>query len=212
MTDIQASAPGRVNLIGEHTDYNGGYVLPAAIPQETVVRLTPRNDRLVNARSLEMPPELLMTFEVGHEHVRHSWIDYVQGVTWALAELRLEIQGFDLIVSSTVPIGKGLSSSASLEVATARALNAAFELGLTDMDIALLCHRAEIGVCRSARRAHGSRGVQSGRFDPRPVSRYVKAQLRARGASTGSRAGHCRFGHFTCARHRGIRHAETRVR
>jgi galactokinase len=143
LTDTQASAPGRVNLIGEHTDYNGGYVLPAAIPHETVVRLVPRNDRLVNARSLDIQSDAATTFEVGHENVRRSWIDYVQGVTWALAERQAEITGFDLVVSSTVPIGKGLSSSASLEVATARALNDAFELGLTGTEIALLCYRAE---------------------------------------------------------------------
>ena len=81
------AAPGRVNLIGEHTDYNGGYVLPTTIPQQTRVELRPRSDRVVTARSIDLGPESLATFEVGNERQQHSWIDYVQGVTWAMRDL-----------------------------------------------------------------------------------------------------------------------------
>jgi galactokinase len=84
-------------------------------------------------------------FELGSEARQHSWIDYVQGVTWALRDRAPLLTGFDLDVTSTVPIGKGLSSSASLEVAVARAINVAYELGLNDLQIALACHRAESG-------------------------------------------------------------------
>ncbi len=145
MNEIEGAAPGRVNLIGEHTDYNGGYVLPTTIPQQTRVELRPRADRVVTARSVELGPESLATFNVGNERQQHTWIDYVQGVTWAMRDLAKPVSGFTLVVTSSVPIGKGLSSSASLEVAVARALNRAYGLELTDLDIALLCHRAETG-------------------------------------------------------------------
>ena len=139
---MRGRAPGRVNLIGEHTDYNGGFVLPTVIPQETVVDLLPRDDQLVSARSIELGTDTTVEYELGHERRVGDWIDYVQGVTWALRN-PAALTGFDLTVRSTVPIGKGLSSSASLEVAVARAINMAFELALSDNEIALACHRAE---------------------------------------------------------------------
>jgi galactokinase len=143
LNDVRAKAPGRVNLIGEHTDYNGGYMLPTTLPLETSVALKPRSGRTVAARSLDFPSEATAEFEIGREVQRRSWIDYVQGVTWAMRDHADHISGFDLVVTSTLPIGKGLSSSASLEVAVARALNRAFDLEMTDLDIAILCHRAE---------------------------------------------------------------------
>ena len=88
-------------------------------------------------------PTQRVTFELGGEKPQHSWVDYVQGVTWAIQESSRKVAGFDLVVTSSVPIGKGLSSSASLEVAVARALKDAFHLELTDLEIAILCHRAE---------------------------------------------------------------------
>ena len=142
MSEVRASAPGRINLIGEHTDYNGGYVLPTILPQETRVTLTRRTDTRVEARS-DLQGGGSAAFELGREARQQSWIDYVQGVTWALHSHARHMSGFDLDVTSTVPIGKGLSSSASLEVAVARALNEAYALTLSDLDIALLCHRAE---------------------------------------------------------------------
>jgi galactokinase len=143
LNEVRASAPGRVNLIGEHTDYNGGYMLPTTLPLETSVELKTRAHRTVMARSLDLPTGSSTAFEIGNERPQRTWIDYVQGVTWALRDHALGMSGFELVVTSTVPIGKGLASSASLEVAVARALNTAFALGLTDLDIALLCHRAE---------------------------------------------------------------------
>ena len=143
--EVAARAPGRVNLIGEHTDYNGGYVLPIALPHQTVVRLALRPDRTVRAVSRDLGAASMIEFELGGERRIHSWIDYIQGVTWALQERGLGVNGFDLLVASTVPLGKGLSSSASLEIAVARALNDAFDLGLGDVDLALIGHRAETG-------------------------------------------------------------------
>lgn len=141
--EVLSRAPGRVNLIGEHTDYNGGYVLPTALPQDTSVQLARRPDTVVRAFSSDLGADSLTEFRLGSEQRQQSWIDYVQGVTWAVAERGQPIMGFDLFVSSTVPIGKGLSSSASLEVAIGRAINTAYKLRLTDLDIAMLGHRAE---------------------------------------------------------------------
>jgi galactokinase len=141
--DVVASAPGRVNLIGEHTDYNGGYVLPTALPQETHVLLARRNDRCVRACSVDLGASSLTTFELGSETRTHTWIDYVQGVTWALGERGARLGGVDMLVASNVPIGKGLSSSASLEVAVGRALRDVFQLHLDDVDVAMVGHRAE---------------------------------------------------------------------
>jgi galactokinase len=118
-------------------------MLPTTLSLETSVALTPRSGRTVAARSLDLPSEPAAEFEIGREVRQRSWIDYVQGVTWALRDHSNHISGFDLVVRSTVPLGKGLSSSASLEVAVARALNRAYDLDMTDVDLALLCHRAE---------------------------------------------------------------------
>ncbi|MDQ3809227.1 MAG: galactokinase [Chloroflexota bacterium] len=137
-----ASAPGRVNRIGEHTDYNGGFVLPTAIPQQTYVELRPRPDRHVVARSREGSPD--GTFVVGQERRQGHWFDYVQGLTWALQRGGFRLaNGFDLQVRSDVPLGGGLSSSASLEVAVLRALRSAFGLDLDDVRLAQLGQLAE---------------------------------------------------------------------
>ena len=138
---ITASAPGRVNLIGEHTDYNGGFVLPTAIPQSTRVELRPRTDQQVLAHSDNSAPD--GSFVLGQEQPTHQWFDYVQGVTWALGRAGYAFSGFALHVSSTVPLGGGLSSSASLEVALLRAIRAAFSLDLDDLHLARLGQTAE---------------------------------------------------------------------
>jgi galactokinase len=138
---VTASAPGRVNLIGEHTDYNGGFVLPVPLPQRTVVELAPRADRAVRAWSAAAPERL--EYIAGAEAPGRGWLDYVQGVTAALAGARHPLSGFDFRITSDVPIGAGLSSSAALEVAVLRALRDAFGLPLDDLALALVAQRAE---------------------------------------------------------------------
>jgi galactokinase len=140
---VMAEAPGRVNLMGEHTDYNGGYVLPTAIPQRTEVALTARPDqaaRVWSAQESAWPPG---RFLVGGEQRRGDWVDYVQGITVALAAAGHLVRGFDLWLSSTVPQGSGLSSSAALEIAVLRALREAYALPLDDVTLALLGQQAE---------------------------------------------------------------------
>jgi galactokinase len=139
------SAPGRVNLIGEHTDYNGGYVLPVAIPQCTLVELTPRADSATvrvwsSARSKGGD---IRVFQMGRESPARDWMDYVQGATQILAREGHRLGGFDARIESHVPLGSGLSSSASLTVALMRALREGFSLNLDDVQIAQLGQRIE---------------------------------------------------------------------
>jgi galactokinase len=141
--EVQESAPGRVNLIGEHTDYNGGLVLPTAIPQRTRVALARRRDRRVRAWSREAGGAQPATYDLGAEARSGGWLDYVQGVTAALAEAGFAIGGFELRVESDVPVGSGLSSSAALEVAVLRGLRALFALELDDVALARLAQRGE---------------------------------------------------------------------
>ena len=137
---VTGDAPGRANLIGEHTDYSGGYVLPVTLPQRTRVELRPRQGDMARIHSVQL--EKTESYRVGTETPRHDWLDYVQGLT-ALARPRA-MRGFDARVDSDVPLGSGLSSSAALEVAMLRALRKAFGWELGDLQLALLAQRAEV--------------------------------------------------------------------
>lgn len=138
-----ARAPGRVNLIGEHTDYSEGFVLPAAIPRHTVVELAPRADARVRAVSANAGAGAAAEYELGQEARTGTWLDYLMGVTHVLGGGAFSIPGFDIRIHSTVPLGAGLSSSASFEVAVLRALRAAFSLSIDDVDLALLGQKTE---------------------------------------------------------------------
>ena len=142
MTDVHANAPGRVNLIGEHTDYHDGFVLPCTVPQRTFAMLSTRPDRQVRLSSEQMGSDCA-EYTLGHETKTGGWADYVQGITWALRERNLPLCGFELRLRSDVPVGSGLSSSAALEVATLRAIRAAFALPLSDVALAQTAQRAE---------------------------------------------------------------------
>jgi len=142
MREAAAHAPGRVNLIGEHTDYQEGFVLPCAVPQRTAARVRRRGDRRVRAASAQMPD--VVEFELGREQRQGGWVDYIQGLTSVLSQRGFTLEGFDLTLESEVPLGSGLSSSAALEVSTLRALRDLFALELSDIDIARLAQRAEV--------------------------------------------------------------------
>ena len=143
MPEVRADAPGRVNLIGEHTDYHDGFVLPCAVPQRTHAWLRTTGDQRVRASSLQMEGEPV-EFTLGKEQKRAGWGDYIQGLTWILARTGFIIGGFELRLDSAVPLGSGLSSSAALEIATLRAIRSAFGLQITDVQLAQLAQRAEV--------------------------------------------------------------------
>ena len=130
--EAAAEAPGRVNLMGEHTDYNGGLVLPIATPQKTRVELAKRSDRVVRAVSAATGIEPAQ-YVLGEEVRRGQWVDYIQGVTRALAEAGIATPGFDIRISSDVPLGSGLSSSAALEVSLLRGLRSLFGVSIDDV-------------------------------------------------------------------------------
>ncbi|MFI4890193.1 MAG: galactokinase [Steroidobacterales bacterium] len=141
-------APGRVNLIGEHTDYNAGFVMPAAIRFYTSVAIAPRADRqlrihsanFAETRMVPLPGPLAPPSGAGHGS---HWIDYVCGVAWALQEQGIPVCGADMLIHGEVPLGAGLSSSAALEVAAGLALSSIAGHPLEGMRLAKACQRAE---------------------------------------------------------------------
>ena len=141
---VVSSAHGRVNLIGEHTDYNGGFVLPTLIPQATVAAVAASSGRRVRVWSRELSTEAsLRMFDLGSEQAGQGWLDYVQGVTVALRDAGFETGGFDLALASDVPLGSGLSSSAALEVSVLRALRRLFGLEFDDVRLARIGRAVE---------------------------------------------------------------------
>ncbi len=114
---VGVRAPGRVNIIGEHTDYNHGFVLPMAIERETVILARGREDRILNARAANLERSVKASLDARVRNPEESWIDYVIGVADELAKLGKPLHGADLMIVGDVPLGCGLSSSASLEMA-----------------------------------------------------------------------------------------------
>jgi len=147
--EIQVISPGRVNLLGEHVDYNQGLVLPIAIDRYVRLAARPRADDLVVIESLDLN-EITQFHLAGLEQRADAdgrplagWALYPAGVAWALRENGLEVRGLEAVIASDLPIGAGLSSSAALELAFALAWGAAAGWGMERMALALLCQRAE---------------------------------------------------------------------
>ena len=145
MPTLIARAPGRVNLIGEHTDYNDGFVLPIAIDRAVWMAARPRADctlrisardfgNAVSEFALEAPVQLDTT---------QTWSNYVRGVAWALQKRGIVLSGADVVLQGDVPLGSGLSSSAALEVCTATLLTALAQIEISSVEIARLCQQAE---------------------------------------------------------------------
>jgi galactokinase len=150
MPSLLAIGPGRVNLIGEHTDYNDGFVLPVAIKRDIRIALRPRDANAADSRRVKVYSlEYDDWYEFDLDNLRYNpeklWTNYVQGVAWVLQELGVPLVGFDGVISGNVPRASGLSSSAALEVATATAFLAASNQSdaLDPVKIALAAQRAE---------------------------------------------------------------------
>ena len=136
-------APGRVNLIGEHTDYNDGFVFPMAIDRAAFIALRPRDDKRVFAISLDMDDRRQFALDDLRRPTDVAWIDYLIGVAWSLSDRGYALRGWEGVISGDVPIGSGLSSSAALELATARAFYCVSDFDWDAASIALACQRAE---------------------------------------------------------------------
>jgi len=133
---LVASAPGRVNLIGEHTDYNGGFVLPCAIGKRVAIAIGLSQSTLFYSADFEERCPLL-------EKREGSWADYPSGIVRAMKDRGFDIQHVRCAFAGDVPLGSGLSSSAAIEAATAIALDALFHLEIEKRDLAVLCQHAE---------------------------------------------------------------------
>ena len=137
-----ARAPGRVNLIGEHTDYNGGFVLPAAINREIKIACSPADGRTVTMYAVAMKEK--RTFSLDNlQKDACRWINYPQGVAMVLQDEGFKLRGMNAVVMGDVPLGAGLSSSAAFEVAAALAFGALSNLKIDGVRLARLCQRAE---------------------------------------------------------------------
>ncbi len=134
-------SPGRVNLIGEHVDYNDGFVLPMAIPLQTDLLLRPRDDDKIVLFSPIFGEK--REFSLQNLQKQETWIDYAQGVASELEQAGISLRGFEGIVTSDIPIASGLSSSASFEVGVALAFLHLANVEKTPAEVALLCQRAE---------------------------------------------------------------------
>ena len=152
---IVVRAPGRVNLIGEHTDYNDGFVLPMAIDRWTRIEAQPRADRTVTLHSRELGETASFSLDALEPGAVRGWIAYAHGVAGALTEHGFALHGWEGEITSNVPIGAGLSSSASFSLAVARAFAAVSALAWEPVAMARICHRAE----------HRWIGLQSGIMD-----------------------------------------------
>ncbi len=158
-------APGRVNLIGEHTDYNGGFVLPMAIERETVVACAARADRKVLVRSSNLNESAEIDLDAPAQKLRGSWLDFIEGVARILEREGVKLRGADLLISSNVPHGAGLSSSAALEISVGLALAEVSRQTVDRVKLALAGQSAEhefvgakVGIMDQFISALGKRG------------------------------------------------------
>jgi galactokinase len=135
-------SPGRVNIIGEHTDYNEGFVLPAAIDKGIYVAISERHDNKIHLYSHEFNEMYEGSIE-GLSKSSQQWANYILGVVAQMVKNGYQPRGFNLAIDGNIPIGAGLSSSAAVECATAYALNDLFQLGITKMDLVKMAQKAE---------------------------------------------------------------------
>jgi len=137
------AAPGRVNLIGEHTDYNDGFVFPMAIDKEIVMLAQLRDDKEIRAYSLDYDSEVVFSLVDLEFDKDNMWENYLKGVMDEIQKLDYYLPGMNILFTGNIPRGSGLSSSAALEVVTAYAIASLNQLNIQPVEMALLCQRAE---------------------------------------------------------------------
>jgi galactokinase len=140
---VLARAPGRVNLIGEHTDYNDGFVMPAAIEQETRIAAAPREDRQVHLLALDLERETQFELDDIAPSADEPWSNYLRGVAAGLRAAGYPLRGMDAVIQSSVPIGAGLSSSAALELAAVEAFSGVSDFHVPRQEAARIGQQAE---------------------------------------------------------------------
>jgi galactokinase len=153
--EFVSDAPGRVNLIGEHTDYNGGFVLPVGIDRTVAVAAAPGDGKKVRVYSADFDARDELPVDAPRRTGRREWRDYVRGVAWALLDAGYGLRGGDLVIEGDAPHGAGLSSSGALEVAVAGIFCAIAGIEIKPKQLALICQKAENQFV----------GVQSGIMD-----------------------------------------------
>jgi galactokinase len=213
-------APGRVNLIGEHTDYHEGYVLPTVIPQRTYVTVAVRSDDRVRAHSAALGDA--EEYRRGDERPGREWLDYVAGTTATLAADGVAVPGLDVEIASTVPVGAGVSSSAALIVAMLRALRSLLSLPLDDVALAVTARRVEtdfvgapVGVMDQMAASVGAAGealfidTRTLRFDRVPIPPSIDLVVIHSGLTHSHAGGEYRIRReesFRAAEMLGVRH------
>ncbi|MCL1883783.1 MAG: galactokinase [Defluviitaleaceae bacterium] len=140
-------APGRINIIGEHIDYNGGYVLPCAISMGTYALFRKRGDQVARFASTNFEQAVDISLESVAYEPSHDWANYPKGVLHSLQHKGCKITGFDVLFSGNIPNGAGLSSSASIELVMATALNVVFSLGFEMLDLVKIAQYSENNFC-----------------------------------------------------------------
>lgn len=202
---VAARAPGRVDLMGSHTDYNEGWVLTMSIDRDTVVLARPRADRTLRLASLNVDEAASLELDALAPGQTAGWAAYPAGVAWALQEAGLALTGADLLVHTSVPLASGLSSSAALETATAVAFEQMNALELSEVRRAVLCQRAEghfvgvnCGILDQFTSSAGKAGsvllldCRAVRGEPVPMAAGIQVVIcdtRARRALAGSQYG-----------------------
>lgn len=140
---VMVRAPGRLNLIGEHTDYNSGFVLPMAINMGITLTAELRHDNLVNVLARDFGETFTFSLSAIEKGTMHRWWDYIAGTCWSLLEENYKLSGADIEFEGDIPRGAGLSSSAALEVAVAAAMTALNGIEVDHKKLALICQKAE---------------------------------------------------------------------
>ena len=204
-------APGRVNLIGEHTDYNDGFVLPLAIDRAAWIALRPRGDCRVKVYSIDYQED--REFGVaGLKHEKAGWIEYLKGVAWCLQDAGMKLQGWEGVLAGDVPLGAGLSSSAALEMATARAFAAVSGIAWDAVAQAKLGSALGKQMDRRELRHHGPVDLLHRPRGPCHAHRLPLAGIAARAAARRRGGRGPRYGDASRAGRFGLQRAPLAVR